>query len=165
MAKEKAGYMAPVVDKDLLSFTRSAMFKYGSETNLERAIPDFRDGFKPVQRRIVWSMSQIANKHQVKSKRISGDCFAPGTLVTLSNGTQVPIEELIVGDQVLTDTGIETVSKTFVLEGKDLYEVSTDKGKVLATSDQIFYCIDADDKEVERTPLTLKPGDRIKSLK
>jgi hypothetical protein len=85
--------------------------------------------------------------------------------VTLSNGTQVPIEELIVGDQVLTDTGIETVSKTFVLEGKDLYEVSTDKGKVLATSDQIFYCIDVDDKEVERTPLSLKPGDRIKSLK
>lgn len=159
----KQGYVAPVQDKDLLSFTRQLMFVYGSETNMERAIPDFRDGLKPVQRRILWSMSQIASKHQVKTKRISGDCFAAGTLVTMSDGSKLPIEDLIIGDQVLTDTGTETVTKAFMLEKCDLYEVATDRGLVLATPDQIFYCIDSEGKEIERTPLTLQPGDKIKT--
>lgn len=49
---------------------------YAGEVNLNRSIPDFRDGFKPVQRRILYGMSTLgldpAKPHK-KSARITGD--------------------------------------------------------------------------------------------
>jgi len=47
--------------------------------------------------------------------RTSMGCFVPGTLVTLADGTQKPIESIVVGDEVLTHTG-KTEPVTYVLE-------------------------------------------------
>lgn len=43
----------------LISYGRMAMKEYGSYTLEDRAVPDFRDGLKPVQRRILWAANQM----------------------------------------------------------------------------------------------------------
>mgnify|MGYP001052749840 CR=1 FL=1 len=49
---------------------------YGKEVLEQRAIPDFRDGLKPVHRRILFSLYEnrvFPNSHFIKSARIVGD--------------------------------------------------------------------------------------------
>lgn len=51
------------------------MLKYGTEVNEGRALPDFRDGFKPVQRRILWAAYKdglYPTKPMVKSAKVIG---------------------------------------------------------------------------------------------
>lgn len=67
------GKLAHVPDKDLLSFTETQMKVYGTEVNLERSVPDFRDGLKPVQRRLLWATHQLPGEGIFKSARIVGD--------------------------------------------------------------------------------------------
>lgn len=57
----------------LTTIVRGSMKKYAEEVNLERAIPDFRDGFKPVSRRLLFAGNDIAKDTKVKSARITGD--------------------------------------------------------------------------------------------
>lgn len=147
---------------ELGDFTERALKIYGEEVNLNRAVPDYRDGLKPVTRRILWSLNSMPKGVMMKTARLVGDCFASGTMVRLSGGASIPIEQVVIGDEVETDVGPRTTTKVFVKPDKELYEVKTDKGTVKATPDQIFYCINEAGLEVERTPLTLKPGDRIK---
>lgn len=142
--------------------------EYGLATLEDRAIGDYRDGFGPVHRRLLIAAKELgitSSAKHVKSARIVGECFAEGTLVTLADGADIPIEDLKIGDMVKTDVSNEPVTELYALEEKDLYEVATDKGIVLATPDQIFFCLDIDGKEIERTPLTLKKGDTIKTYK
>lgn len=46
---------------------------YGTEVNLERAVPDIYDGLKPVQRRVLWGAYHQPRGVFVKSARIVGD--------------------------------------------------------------------------------------------
>jgi DNA gyrase subunit A len=60
----------------LETFVQSSLYTYGSYTINDRAIPDVRDGLKPVQRRILWSMQGMGLKPQggsIKCARIVGD--------------------------------------------------------------------------------------------
>lgn len=53
-----------------------SFFKYSMSVIIERALPDVRDGLKPVHRRILYSMNQNGNRSNakfVKSARIIGD--------------------------------------------------------------------------------------------
>lgn len=57
-------------------FVESAMLEYGSHVVENRAIPDFRDGLKPVHRAILWSMYDLGLHHNVpykKAARTVGD--------------------------------------------------------------------------------------------
>ncbi|MGH8150311.1 MAG: DNA gyrase subunit A, partial [Steroidobacteraceae bacterium] len=60
----------------LRSFTEKAYLDYSMYVILDRALPALADGLKPVQRRIVYAMSELglaaANKHK-KSARTVGD--------------------------------------------------------------------------------------------
>lgn len=79
--------MARVVHKN--------MIEYGRDVIEDRALPDFRDGFKPAQRRLVWAMCELkatVGNPTVKCARITGDAMgkyhphsdAYGSLVTLA---------------------------------------------------------------------------------
>lgn len=46
--------MSNITQRDLSDLAYSSMAEYSSAVILERAIPDARDGLKPVQRRILW---------------------------------------------------------------------------------------------------------------
>jgi len=74
------------------------MMDYGKYTLEDRAIADFRDGLKPVQRRILWAMHKLGLTHNagvLKAARIVGDTmgkFHPhgdsaiyGAAVTMAN--------------------------------------------------------------------------------
>ena len=57
---------------------KSAYIDYAMSVIMQRALPDVRDGLKPVHRRILYSMygmGLINNKNFVKSARIVGECF------------------------------------------------------------------------------------------
>src|SRR5260370_15783935 len=58
------------------AFARKAYLDYSMYVILDRALPQTRDGFKPVQRRIVYAMSELglgANAKFKKSARTVGD--------------------------------------------------------------------------------------------
>ena len=62
-----------VIEKGLLPFTRRAMYRYGSYTNEDRALPDYRDGCKPVFRRTIWALNNLPRGQWIKTARVSGD--------------------------------------------------------------------------------------------
>ena len=82
--------------------TSKNMYEYGISVIEDRAIPDFRDGLKPVQRRLLRTADDLhayANTKTIKSARITGDCmgrYSPhadsyGALVTMVNTEYAPI--------------------------------------------------------------------------
>lgn len=55
-----------------------SFYKYAMAVNVSRAIPDVRDGLKPVHRRIIYSMGELgifSDKGYKKCARIVGDCM------------------------------------------------------------------------------------------
>lgn len=60
---------------DLHEFTKYAMKRYILETVEDRAIPEFKDGLKPVQRKILWTMHKLGLRYDLaykKSARVEG---------------------------------------------------------------------------------------------
>lgn len=53
----------------LKDFTEKAYLDYSMYVILDRALPHIGDGLKPVQRRIVYAMSELALSHQAKHKK------------------------------------------------------------------------------------------------
>ena len=57
---------------------KKSFIAYAMAVNVSRAIPDVRDGLKPVHRRILYSMSELglySDKPFRKCARIVGDCL------------------------------------------------------------------------------------------
>jgi DNA gyrase subunit A len=104
-AFDQAG--ANVVDNPLKSEIEDSYLEYAYSVIHSRALPDARDGLKPVHRRILYSMNEQGYRPThayVKSARVVGDCFVRGALVSTPSGLR-PIEDVEVGDQVLDPSG------------------------------------------------------------
>lgn len=74
--KSTSGVLGKLEEKSLSDFTSTALKIYGVEVIEQRALPDFRDGLKPVHRAILYSMYtlHINNKGGFKkSARVVGD--------------------------------------------------------------------------------------------
>ena len=65
-----------VVRRSMAEFTEQAYLNYSMYVIMDRALPHIGDGLKPVQRRIVYAMSELGldadSKHK-KSARTVGD--------------------------------------------------------------------------------------------
>lgn len=61
-----------VVPHKLTGLVRDFMVTYAAETNMERAIPDFRDGFKPVSRKLLFAANSICKESKTKAARVLG---------------------------------------------------------------------------------------------
>ena len=86
---------------------RRSYLDYAMSVIIGRALPDVRDGLKPVHRRVLWAMQELGNYHNKpykKSARVVGDCFVAGTLVHTEKGLK-PIENVEVGEEVLMPNG------------------------------------------------------------
>ena len=71
-----AGIIPGLVDRDVTTEVKTAFLSYSMSVIVSRAIPDVRDGLKPVQRRIIFGMDESGmqpNKPYKKSARIVGD--------------------------------------------------------------------------------------------
>lgn len=86
---------------------KNFMREYGLYVNEDRAVPDFRDGMKPVQRRLLWVLHDNKCTHTSgfkKSARIvgdtlgkyhpHGDCLDGSTKIYCLNGLTPTIKEL-----------------------------------------------------------------------
>jgi DNA gyrase subunit A len=79
LAKENAavaGIMPGLADREITNEVQTAFLSYSMSVIESRAIPDVRDGLKPVQRRIIYGMNESGmqpGKPYKKSARIVGD--------------------------------------------------------------------------------------------
>ena len=71
-----AGIVAGLIDREITEEVQTAFLSYSMSVIESRAIPDVRDGLKPVQRRIVYGMNETGmqpGKPYKKCARIVGD--------------------------------------------------------------------------------------------
>jgi DNA gyrase subunit A len=71
-----AGIVPGLVDREVTDEVQTAFLSYSMSVIVSRAIPDVRDGLKPVQRRIIFGMDESGmqpGKPYKKSARIVGD--------------------------------------------------------------------------------------------
>lgn len=69
MAKTKPNILAEIDRQPLGEFTEKAYLDYSMYVILDRALPNIADGLKPVQRRIVYAMSELGLKSTTKYKK------------------------------------------------------------------------------------------------
>src|SRR5580692_8457884 len=70
MAKSKlSSAHSPIEHQALRLFTEKAYLDYSMYVILDRALPHIGDGLKPVQRRIVYAMSELGLKSTAKYKK------------------------------------------------------------------------------------------------
>src|ERR1041384_720363 len=65
-----------ILDVDVSSEMQGSFLEYAYSVIYSRALPDARDGLKPVQRRILYQMSEMGlrpDRGHVKSSRVVGD--------------------------------------------------------------------------------------------
>ena len=65
-----------VTDIDITKEMREAYLQYSMSVIVGRALPDIRDGLKPVHRRVLFAMNELGNQHNKpykKSARVVGD--------------------------------------------------------------------------------------------
>ena len=65
-----------ITEVNLTSQMRNSFLDYAMSVIVSRALPDVRDGLKPVQRRILYGMNELGvtpDKPYKKSARIVGD--------------------------------------------------------------------------------------------
>src|SRR6476659_3097662 len=69
-------YTERIVDIDVQSEMQGSFLEYAYSVIYSRALPDARDGLKPVQRRILYAMSEMGlrpDRAHVKSSRVVGE--------------------------------------------------------------------------------------------
>ena len=68
--------MDRIIEKNIVQEVKDSFLEYSMSVIVSRAIPDLRDGLKPVHRRILYSMYEsgyTSDKAHRKSARIVGD--------------------------------------------------------------------------------------------
>ncbi|MFZ0188095.1 MAG: DNA gyrase subunit A, partial [Streptosporangiaceae bacterium] len=83
MAARRGGTTTPpedfeenIVDIDVAEEMRASYLEYAYSTIYQRALPDARDGLKPVQRRILYQMNEMGlrpDRSHVKCARVVGE--------------------------------------------------------------------------------------------
>src|SRR5262249_27622982 len=86
MARKNSGgggtttlFDAPIPTRTLAEEVESAFLDYSMSVIVSRALPDVRDGLKPVHRRILWAMHDAGlrpDRPFVKCARVVGDTMA-----------------------------------------------------------------------------------------
>ena len=75
-ASLEAGIKAETVDTEIVGQVRDSFLDYAMSVIVSRAIPDVKDGFKPVHRRVVYGMYEAGytnDKPYVKCAKVVGD--------------------------------------------------------------------------------------------
>lgn len=127
----------------LLKFARKNYKDYGLAVLEDRAIPDFRDGMNPVNRKSLWSAHDKgfhSKSKVVKSARLVGECVVGSTLVETTQG-KIPIDSLVLGDVVKTPIGDKRVTNIFNNGEKQTFKLTTSEGTIFVTKDHKIFVI------------------------
>ena len=151
---------------DIETELRRSYLGYAVSTLVSRALPDVRDGYKPVQRRILHSMREAGitpASARVKCAKVVGDCFVAGTLVSTPQG-QIPIEALNIGDTVYTQNAVRRVTQAYIMPPQPLLEIEmADGAKITGTKGQQYKVLTEDLTFVWKDASAISPGDYILS--
>ncbi|PIQ98476.1 MAG: hypothetical protein COV64_01065 [Candidatus Nealsonbacteria bacterium CG11_big_fil_rev_8_21_14_0_20_39_9] len=121
------GFVRP---REITEEMKESYIDYAMSVIVARALPDVRDGLKPVHRRILYTMHEMGLKHDAKFRKsaaVVGECFVKDTLVLTKKGL-VPIQEIEVGDLVHTQSGLRKVIQLYEMPEKPLLEVTLENG-------------------------------------
>ena len=100
-------------------------------------------------------------------------CFSPGTLIAMADIRYKKIEDIVVGDRILTDQGEEVVTEIIVREERAMFRLEFDDGKVVeASDDHPFYVIGRGYSSLNPTvpykdigvPSVMQVGDSVATL-
>jgi len=143
---------------------RGAYLDYAMSVITARALPDVRDGLKPVQRRILYAMHELGLRHPSpykKSARIVGECFVAGTRLLTERGL-VPIEEVERDDIVFTQSGQAPVTELFEMPERDLLRITVENGiAVTVTPSQLVKVLTPQLSYVWKEARELGPEDHV----
>jgi hypothetical protein len=142
-------------------FVNEKMFDFGRYTIEDRAVPDFRDGHKPVHRRLIYALYNMQgspNGTFMKCTRPVAECFVAGTLINMKHGVKC-IEDIKTGDYVQTSNGFKKVTETFIMPSRETVNVRlSDKSENVCTPNQEFKVLNEHTFE-----LVWKRADKLKS--
>ena len=155
-----------IKQREITEEMQQAYLEYAMSVIVSRALPDVRDGLKPVHRRILHTMNQLGlhpGAKFVKSARIVGECFVKDTLVSTSNGL-VAIQDIKVSDEVFTQTGLQEVSALYEMPPQKLLKITTANGiSNIVTPSQKFKVFNDKFEFQWKRALELDKGDFIVS--
>ncbi|MBW2990276.1 DNA gyrase subunit A [Candidatus Woesearchaeota archaeon] len=109
---------------------KASYLDYAMSVIIGRALPDIRDGLKPVHRRILFAMNDMGLRYNTptrKSARIVGECFVKDTLITTPKGL-IPIQNIKINNYVFTQNGLGRVSALFEMPKKPLIKIILTNG-------------------------------------
>lgn len=120
---------------------------YAKAVAIDRALPDIRDGLKPVQRRILYSMyknGNIKDKPYRKSARIvgdvmgkyhpHGDCLDASTEIFLANGEIKTIEEIYKSGEDVDIIAYDIENKNFCVKRAHHFRIGQHTNKIYKIS-------------------------------
>src|SRR3989344_2592757 len=100
-----------VSKREIVDELKESYIDYAMSVIVARALPDVRDGLKPVHRKILYTMNEMglnASAKFRKSATVVGECFVKDTLILSKKGL-VSIQDIQVGDEVYTQKGMQKV--------------------------------------------------------
>ena len=78
MSEEKPTTIGRIEPREVVDEIKESYLDYAMSVIVARALPDARDGLKPVHRRILYAMSELGLRHTakfLKCARIVGDAM------------------------------------------------------------------------------------------
>jgi RecA/RadA recombinase len=116
-----------------------------------------------------YNVGLVATNHSYASQdmfdpddKISGGCLTAGHKVWMADGSAKNIEEIVVGDAVVTLDGEIDVSETFQFNDKEVFEIELDTGEIIqATGEHKFLTQTDDNQLVWKTLTELSEDDEI----
>ena len=94
--------------------------------------------------------------------KISGGCLTAGHKVWMANGSAKNIEDIQIGDSVVTLDGEIDVAETFAFDDKEVFEIELETGEIIqATGEHKFLTQSADNQLIWKTLAELTTNDEI----
>lgn len=143
-----SNFAKEIIPVNLEDEMKQSYLDYAMSVIVGRALPDVRDGLKPVHRRVLYAMSELGNdfnKPYKKSARVVGDCFVKGVLVHTEQGLQT-IETLEIGQNVLLPNGtLSAITQTFCNPPSEVIDIKLSNGYTFTvTKGQLFRVLNDD---------------------
>ncbi|MBZ1345331.1 MAG: hypothetical protein KY055_01685 [Candidatus Nealsonbacteria bacterium] len=116
--------------REITEEMKESYIDYAMSVIVSRALPDVRDGLKPVHRRILYTMGEMGLIHTAKFRKsatVVGECFIKDTLILTKKGL-IPIQEIRIGDEVYTQNGLQKVIRLYEMPEKPLLKVILENG-------------------------------------
>jgi len=136
-----------IVPRYIEEEVKDSYLNYAMSVIVGRALPDVRDGLKPVHRRILYAMQDLGLEHTKpykKAARIVGECFVKDTLILTEKGL-VAIQDVKIGDVVYTQEDKRRVTRLYEMPERPLLKIRLENGiSNTVTHSQKFKILDKD---------------------